>query len=688
MGWVLNRLSLKAKLTLIISMTSSLILLLTFAAFIAFEYKSLRLELVQDVQLLNYDIGENCAAAIVFDDIVGAVDELAALSVKPHVVMAHLLNRDDQLLASYTRALADNTAVDPLSVPLGRGFWFSEDYLDTLEPVIHNGEILGRLFIRADLTPIRDKLYHYAAVGGAGFVVYSLIAFLLASFLQRVISQPIAMLATSMEKVTHSKNYSQRLVRRSQDELGQLFEGFNRMLEEIEKRENDLRRNEKHLDHIAHHDTLTGLANRMLLIARMEQSLERSKRIKSRMAVLFIDLDRFKQINDSFGHDYGDQVLCLIADRLRQAIRDADTIARIGGDEFIVVIEQVRKAEDLHRFVQKLLKDISQAIDIEPHRFHVTATVGISIYPDNADHVETLLKRADLAMYEAKDDGRNSYQFYSAEMNQDGQEKILLESRLRQALDDHSFVLHYQPQFDMKSGLLIGFEALLRWEDPVRGLIAPDQFVPLAEDSGLIIPIGEWIICEACRTLKYIQDKWSIPLRMAVNISPRQFRDESLIPNVAKALYRSQLAAESLELEITESMVMDNVSDAIAKMNELKRIGVQLAIDDFGTGYSSLGYLKKFPLTRLKIDRSFVTDIVANVSDQAIVNSIIALGKTMNLEIIAEGIETTGQYDFLMNAQCDQAQGFLLGKPMAFDLLSTLLDSTLVDQPERLRTLL
>jgi diguanylate cyclase (GGDEF)-like protein len=679
-------LSLKGKLTLIISLTSCLVLLLSFVAFMFFERYSLRQALVEEIYVISHDISESCAAAIIFEDSDGISKVLNSLSIKPHIRQAVLLDSKDEILTSFAQGTDSELYSNSnfLDLPLLLGHRFTENSLESVISISYKGEFLGKLFLVSDLSQIDNALYSYAGIGVLGFIVYSLIAFLIASFLQRLISQPIEILAQSMVTVAKTKKYTQRLVSDRKDELGQLFDGFNSMLEEIEKRENDLKQNENHLDFMAHHDSLTGLANRLLLTARMEQSIARSKRMKSHLGILFIDLDRFKNINDSFGHDYGDQVLCMIADRLKGIIREADTVARLGGDEFIIVIEQVRKAEDLSRFIQKLMNDISAAITIGPHTFHVTATVGACLYPDHGSNVKRLLTNADLAMYEAKDDGRNSFQFYSPEMDQGGQTKVLMENRLRQALENDHFVLHYQPQYDMQSGGLVGFEALLRWDDPERGMIPPDQFIPLAEESGLIVPIGEWIIATACQTLKELQTKWPNPLRMAINISPRQFRSDALIPTVAKEIYHSQLNAEFLELEITESMVMNNVSDAISKMRELKQIGVHLAIDDFGTGYSSLGYLKQFPLSRLKIDRSFVRDLTENSSDHAIVNSIIALGKTLNFEIIAEGIETEEQYELLKKAQCNEAQGFLLSRPLAYGKVLLLLDSMLVDRPDLL----
>lgn len=679
-----KKLSLKRKLTLLIALTSSVILLLTFFAFIIFENFNMRRILAEEISVLSNDISVGSAAAIIFDDDEAAQVNLDRLQIKTYILEAILVDAKGAKRAYYSPT--ENSASQQETTPpakTGRLF-FAPNRLESYEPIYFEGDFVGGLYITSGLDHIKNTLYYYIAIGIAGFLFYSFVAFILAQYLQGLISQPIISLVLSMDQVAKTKDYSKRLESDREDEVGLLFDGFNGMLEEIEQREQGLQQNQDRLDFMAHHDALTGLANRLLLTARMEQSIERSKRTRSRMAVLFLDLDRFKNINDTFGHDYGDQVLCEVARRLKNLLRDADTIARIGGDELIIVIEQVKRNDELARFVQKMLLEISAPITISESTFHITATIGISIFPDNGDNAKDLLTNADLAMYRGKESGRCNYVIYSPEMDSGQHEKVLLENQLRQALEDEHFVLHYQPQFDMISGELIGFEALLRWQDPVKGMIPPDHFIPLAEESGLIVPIGEWVVSTACEALKEIRKKWPLPLRMAVNISARQFRDDALISHIAKALYLSQIDPNLLEIELTESMVMNNVLDAINKMKQLKQTGVHLAIDDFGTGYSSLAYLKQFPMSRLKIDRSFVSEVDRNSSDQAIVKSIIALGKTFNFELIAEGIETTEQFDFLRDAGCDQAQGYLLSRPLPWDKLLVLLDSIYVDRPDLL----
>ena len=681
-----HKLSLRGKLTFIITLTSCLILSLTFLAIIALERISLRNDLLQDTQILSHEISKNCAAAIILNDSQAATLALDSLAAIPHVIGARLFDIKQRVFAEFYQNLARNPESDELksTTILRQGHIFSSTHLDVFEPVIHNGERLGQLMLRVDLAKVNDDLLRYVWIGAAVFLTYSLLAFLLASSLQRLISEPIRSLALSMRKVSEEKNYSYRVQKNSDDALGSLFDSFNDMLTEIEIRDQELLNSKSHLDYLAHHDPLTNVANRLLFHDRLEHSLARAKRMKSRLALLFIDLDRFKNINDSLGHDVGDKVLCAITERLNGLVREADTLARVGGDEFVIILEQLRKNDDVARYVEKLQREMSQLIEISNHKIHVTASVGVSIYPDNGEDIDSLMQTADIAMYQAKGRGNNLYQFYSVDMSSNARESLLLENQLRNALKNKELILYYQPQYELKNGKLIGFEALIRWNHPELGIVSPLDFISLAEESGLIVPIGEWILHTACKQMKKIQEQWQLPLNIAVNISPRQFLHPSLVQTVAEVLYRTKLKPHFLELEITESMVMGNIDQSIGKMNEFKEMGVQLAIDDFGTGYSSLEYLKKFPISKLKVDQSFVRELGIDSNDTAIVNSVIALGKSMSLEIIAEGIETVEQLDLLKKEGCDQGQGYLFSKPLPVAALSALLDSTLVDDPEGL----
>jgi diguanylate cyclase (GGDEF)-like protein len=422
---------------------------------------------------------------------------------------------------------------------------------------------------------------------------------------------------------------------------------------------------EEKIEFLAHHDPLTRLPNRVLLRDRFEQAMAIARREDSGVVLMFLDLDHFKQINDSFGHQLGDQVLLKIVKRLQECIRDADTICRQGGDEFIIVLTNIKDLNDIGRIAQNMLDAVCEPIEIEKQTFHTSASIGITLFPNDGGDFDTLLKNADTAMYQAKDSGRNAYRFFTAKMNADVVEQLHLHTQLRTALQQKEFQLHYQPQIDLVSGSVIGMEALIRWHHPEKGIISPALFIPVAEASGLIIPIGEWVLEEACRQARIWQKNGQAPFRVAVNLSALQFQRGNIIDTVSKALERSGLPPGMLELELTESILLQDMESALKTIHDLKVLGVQLSIDDFGTGYSSLSYLKRLKVDKLKIDQSFVRDLVTDIDDMAIVSAIIQLGKNLQLRVIAEGVETAEQLSFLSSHECDEAQGYFFSRPLA-----------------------
>ena len=438
--------------------------------------------------------------------------------------------------------------------------------------------------------------------------------------------------------------------------------------------ESALREKQTRLDYMAYHDTLTDLPNRLLLHDRLQHAMAVARRGGGRVALLFLDLDRFKNVNDTLGHDVGDSLLQEVARRLLVTVRQEDTVARLGGDEFVLVLEGVEEPEDVAVVAGKIEKALARPINAQGHELYITPSIGISVFPDDAEDIDTLMKNADTAMYQAKGEGRNTYCFYTRDMNERAYEQLLLENHLRQALKMEQLVVHYQPQFRLPDGGLVGVEALLRWQHPEHGMVSPAQFIPIAEESGLIVPIGEWVLRTACAQLAAWHDGGHRELRVAVNLSARQFRQPDLAGMVQRVLGETGLQPGALELEITESTVMEDMDNAVATMDTLHRLGVGIAIDDFGTGYSSLSHLKRFPLNTLKIDKGFVRDIPDDANDCAIATSIIALGHNMDLAVLAEGIETTAQQAFMVEHGCDQVQGFLFGRPGPAASVTALLD--------------
>ena len=418
------------------------------------------------------------------------------------------------------------------------------------------------------------------------------------------------------------------------------------------------------MSHAAQHDFLTNLPNRLLLNDRLTQAIALGRRHRKKLAVLFFDLDRFKHINDSLGHAIGDQLLQSVARRSVTCVRSSDTVSRQGGDEFLVLLSEIEHAEDAARCAEKILVALTLPHSVDKHDLHITVSIGISIYPQDGQDVETLIKSADTAMYHAKENGRNNYQFFKQDMNARVVERQSLEAGLRRALERQEFVLHYQPKINLRTGAITGAEALIRWQHPERGLVLPAQFVPIAEDCGLIVPIGQWVVDEACRQSRAWLNAGTQPVPMAVNISAVEFRRKGFVDGVLASLKRTRLDPSTLELELTESVLMHDAESSADTLHELKAVGVQLAVDDFGTGYSSLSYLRRFPIDALKIDQSFVHDINTEPGDGTIVTAVISMARGLKLRVVAEGVETPAQLAFLQGQQCAEGQGFHFSKPV------------------------
>jgi len=432
------------------------------------------------------------------------------------------------------------------------------------------------------------------------------------------------------------------------------------------------------IDHVVHYDTLTKLPNRLLFLDRLDQELIRAQRDNSMMALLTADLDRFKQVNDSFGHPVGDQLLQVVAGRLAGQIRACDTVARVAGDEFCIALTGVKTTHAAGEVAQKILDSFAHnPISIGDSEIFITLSIGISVYPVDGVNTTTLLKNADAALHQAKAEGRNNFQYYEEQMNASAWQRLKLETELRRALEREEFVLYYQPKVDLESGKIIGMEALLRWQSPERGLVAPGEFIPLLEETGLILPVGEWVLRAACKQARTWQAEGLPDIRIAVNLSMLQFKQPDFAGLVLNILKENGLdpALGAIELELTESLLMNNAAGAVDTLIRLHEAGIQFSIDDFGTGYSSLSYLKRFPINSLKIDQSFVRDLSSGSEDEAIVAAIIALAHSLGLNVIAEGVETTAQLDHLRRKGCNEMQGFLFSRPVPAAEMTQLLQS-------------
>jgi diguanylate cyclase (GGDEF)-like protein/PAS domain S-box-containing protein len=459
--------------------------------------------------------------------------------------------------------------------------------------------------------------------------------------------------------------YEWRLVRNGKDEVVAIVRDIT-----------GRKRTEERIFRLAYHDILTGLLNRNSFKEHLTQALAQAERNRRHVATLFLDLDRFKRINDTFGYKVGDLLLQGVAERIKESIRKSDksarnvetqisdSVSRLGGDEFTILLPDIGHVQDSARVAKRILDSLSRPHIIAGHEIFITGSIGITVYPMDGEDPDTLLKNADAAMYSAKEQGRNNYQFYSEAMNASSFERLSFENALRKALDRQEFLIHYQPQVNINSGKIVGMEALLRWEHPEMGLVSPGDFIPLAEETGLIVPIGEWVLDAACAYNKALQKMGLPPRRISVNISSLQFRPKSLVETIARVLRVSGLDPRWLEIELTESAIMKNMEESSSILRELKQMGLRVAIDDFGTGYSSLAYLKRFPLDILKIDRSFIRDIPGDRDNEAIAAAIIAMAHSLNLEVIAEGVEKEDQLEFMRAHGCDQVQGYIFSRPL------------------------
>ncbi len=442
--------------------------------------------------------------------------------------------------------------------------------------------------------------------------------------------------------------------------------------------ENSLRDHKSRLDYMAFHDALTGLANRSYFYDHANACIVRAEEANAQLAIMLIDLDRFKIINDSLGHDAGDALLKLVSDVLAINLPQIDAVARLGGDEFVVVFENIRSAEDVVDSARMLLHELAKPLSVYGHEISVTASVGISIYPQDGASIDQLLKHADVAMYKAKSKGKNRSELFIQAMKESAVESLFMENDLRRAIDQHEMLLHYQPQICLDSGNIIGLEALVRWNSKERGMVSPASFIPLAEESGLIEPLGEWVLREACTRFHLWLDAGIDFGKIAVNLSAKQFRRKSFQKIITEILHETRLPPQYLELEITESSTMENAEESIRMIQELRKLGLTFAIDDFGTGYSSLAYLRRFPVQKLKIDRSFVSDIDSVNDDAVIAKSIIDLAHNMSMEVIAEGVERISQSNWLLSRGCNLVQGFYYCRPLSETRLMSLIENNAI----------
>lgn len=707
----------RQKLILMSVAGSGLALLMTITCLAALEVIAARGELVNRITMLAAVVAGNSTAALSFGNAEDAATNLSVLKAEPQVRTACFYDAQNRLFATYTKT--PHAAGCPKQYSPGTAPVFAGQLIRYSHRVVVSGNAVGSLLIVAEATELNLRLRRYGVIAMLVLAVSVGGAIVIAARLQRVISQPIHQLLAVARRVSAERDYSVRAEQTTEDELGLLVATFNDMLTQIQRRDASLEQHRDRLDHevklrtgeleaavkdlrveveqrhkaeqhvrlLADYDVLTGLPNRRLLRQRLQRAITGAEgKPRKIMALLFLDLNRFKQVNDQYGHATGDELLEQVAERLRRSLRPKDalthrsagsaepTVSRQGGDEFTVFLEDIKASSDAGIVATRINRSLRKPFVLAKATVHIGASIGIAVYPQDGQDADTLLQHADTAMYHAKRDSKGDFEYFSSAMKAQALQRLAMEAELRTAIKEQQFFLNFQPIVDLRSGEIVQFEALIRWQHPERGLIGPDAFIPVAENCGLINRIGDWVLQQACREARgWVRPGRNTP-RLAVNASSRQFNKGQIRTSVLAALKTSGLAPALLELEATETSVLENEIEAVQILADLQRHGVSIALDDFGTGYSSLRHLQNVPLNTLKIDRSFISEIEIASDARSIVMALITMAHQLSLKVIAEGVETAVQRDLLRQWNCDLGQGYLFSKPVSAGSVAALLD--------------
>ncbi len=697
-------LPIKQKLISISLLSSGAALFLACAGFFAYDLSAYREAELNKLASVAGVLAENSSAALIFEDPESATITLRALRAESKIVSACIYDADGNLFSAYSR---DH---DPSACPASESGASDARENSTVfsRPIVVQEESIGSIAIRSEPTDLYERLARYVSIMGLVMMASGLAILPIVSRLQRFISGPILRLVETSRHISADQDFSVRAVSESQDELGVLVDAFNEMLEQIEVRDQALERHRENLEgevenrtaevqivnqelrrqisqrqnaeerirYLAYYDGLTGLPNRQRFQELLQKALETAKYHRRLVGLLFLDLDRFKQVNDTLGHSVGDELLCEVTKRVLESVRFSDYVARwegeapkgqvsrLGGDEFTVLLTDLTEPQDAAKVAHRVLEELAKPLPVGGYELVTTASIGIAIYPFDGEDPGTLLRNADTAMYHAKSRNRNDFEFYTEAMNATAVRKLHLASRLRNALKEHALSLHYQPLFYAGSGELSGAEALLRWNDSEMGSVSPEEFIPIAEDTGLIVAIGEWVLRTACQQARAWREAGFRDIRMAINVSTHQLRQSTWVETVKRTLEEAGLSPGQMELEVTETAILHPDDVTSSSLEKLSEMGMGLALDDFGTGYSSLSYLRRFPMERIKIDRSFVSDITSDPEDAALAVAILAMAHSLQLKVVAEGVETLEQAEFLRSNGCHELQGYLLGRPV------------------------
>ncbi len=685
----LNSLSIRYKLTLLMTAVCLITLSVATTIFSIMQIVSLKESAVANTTTKAALIATGVESAILFYDERAAKSILQRLENDMAIEAAAVILENGKILADYRKFHGVDLTIPDLSRPAH----ISSKYLDVIYQISVQNETIGYVYLQSNLEKLNAQLVNYALALIAVLLVSIAIAYLLSVSFQGLFTKPIKSMVQCIDKICQTSNYNKRLRHQGNDELGQLALGFNHLLAAVQDRESELQHHGEQLQQLvdkrtqqlhykAHYDALTDLPNRHLLLDRLNQAIGSANRERQKLALLYLDLDRFKIINDSLGHSVGDQLLKTVAGLLQSIKREGDTVARLGGDEFVFLLQHIAP-EDAARVAERIIQLFAAPLHLEDHVLHVSTSIGISIYPDDGGDDQALLKNADVSMYHAKKERPGRYCFYRNEMNNASFKRLSLENKLRNAFSGNEFYLVYQPQVCLKSGSVRRAEALIRWSNPSLGEMSPAEFIPVAEEIGLINQIGDWVIASVCKQLSEWGKSGIQNIVISVNISASHLMDESLIQCIRKNIAFYRLNYRQLEIEITEDVFLNHSQHIIETLDKIRALGVEIAIDDFGTGYSSLRYLQQFPVNTLKLDGMFIADVDCNSSSQGIVSSSILLAHSLGLTMVSECVETEAQLDFLRKAGCDLVQGYYLYRPQSADGFAKIIKQTSMRSTEK-----
>ena len=630
---------------------------------------------IDTARILAWETGQ--AVSEKDDELVN--QHLVEFGSNPSIETAAIYLNNGSLLGFYNKDKSGPIPDSYENRPLIR----TDTQLKIVEPVSYQGSEIGFVYLVHELDLLFDQeKYHYLFFTVI-FVLSTVLAFAIASFFQQLVTRPIRRMVRHINQIYNSKNFEQRLEPAGDGELGRLTNEFNQILQAVQERENELTVHGRQLQRLvevrteqlyqkAHFDSLTGLPNRYLLVDRLHQAISKSGRSNANLALLFLDLDRFKVINDNLGHQNGDLLLKEVAMRLSKLAREGDTVARLGGDEFVFLLENLKSPEDAAVTARRIIDSFKTPFRLQEHILHVSTSIGISIFPDDGYDDKVLLKNADISMYHAKERGPGHFSFYSEDMNNTSLERLAIESNLRTAIKKNEFYILYQPQMRLKDNQYKNVEALLRWKNDEIDEISPSVFVPIAEETGLINQIDLWVISQVCKQLGKWREVGLTDITVAVNVSAGHLISDTLLEHLQREILLNKISASQIEIEITEAVFVEHTERTIQSLLAIKKLGSKIAIDDFGTGYSSLQYIQDFPADTLKLDGMFIRNLANNESSQGIVRSTILLAHSLGLEIVSECVEDQFQLDFLQQHKCDLVQGFLLSKPLEPDAVVVL----------------